>query len=65
MLSWVEHEKSFITSGPDIAGKQHVHWADENFLNYFHQPIKLKILATGVVVDVDSLAVIGIMRLGG
>ena len=31
----------------------------------FHQPIKLKILAIGVAVDVDSLTVIGIMRLGG
>ena len=30
-----------------------------------HQPIKLKILAIGVAVDVDSLAVIGFMRLGG
>ena len=30
-----------------------------------HQPIKLKIFSTGVEVDVDSLAVIGLVRLGG
>ena len=30
-----------------------------------HQPIKLKILAIGVAVDVDSLAVIGFMSIGG
>ena len=30
-----------------------------------HQPIKLEILAIGVAVDVDYLAVIGFMRLGG
>ena len=30
-----------------------------------HQAIKLKILATGVAVGVDSLTVIGFMRLGG
>ena len=30
-----------------------------------HQPIKLKILAIGVEVGVDSLAVIGFMRICG
>ena len=31
----------------------------------FDQPIKLEILATGAAVDVDSLAGIGFMRIGG
>ena len=35
------------------------------FIGNFYQPIKFEILATGAAVDVDSLTVIGFMRLGG
>ena len=34
------------------------------FTDNFDQPIKLEILATGAAADVDSLTVIGFMRLG-
>ena len=39
--------------------------AVNHFTGQFKQPIRLEILATGVAVDVDSLIVIGIMRIGG
>ena len=35
------------------------------FTGNFEQPIKLEILATEAVVDVDSLTVIGLMRVDG
>ena len=35
------------------------------FTGDFDQPIKLELLATGAAVDVVSLAVIGIVRIGG
>ena len=34
------------------------------FTGNFDQPIKLEILATGAAVNVDSLTVIGFMRIG-
>ena len=36
-----------------------------HFTGIFHQPIKLEILPTGAGVDVDSLTVIGQMRICG
>ena len=38
---------------------------ESNQTNKQKQPIRLEILATGVAVDVDSLIVIEIMRIGG
>ena len=40
--------------------KQHGHY----FTGNFDKPIKLEILATGAAVHVDSLTVLGFMRLG-
>ena len=39
--------------------------AGNYFIDSFDQPIKLEILATGAAEDVDSLTVIGFMRIGG
>ena len=39
--------------------------AVNHFTDKFKQPITLEILATGAAVDVDSLIVIGFMRICG
>ena len=56
VLSWVEHEKSFITLRPDITDKHHGHWAGKELSIVLpviiNHPIKLEKLATGDV-DVD------------